>query len=117
MIPFTECRAFLLGHVTHVFCMSGQEQVRRVDAQPDVASMSDFYSCRDLSVGQFPRDAMSLCHPFLDAEVAVTVSGGSSPYPAVARFINLRPEARLTRNLPSVERSIIDDLPLLIDIS
>lgn len=101
-------RASFIDHIAHVIGMRAQKQVCRIDAQAHIAAMTDVHASRNRPVGQFIRDTVGAggcAMRVIDADRAVaSMIASGSPQPAVARPINVLPEAISNRDFAILTR-------------
>lgn len=82
----------LRGHVPHVVGGSPEEQMVQAHAESVIAVMADLESGRDRAELPFPDEPVRVSRPSGHAEMAVSVAGGTRPFPAPVRYSNLAPE-------------------------
>jgi len=89
----SRCAALSIS-VRNIFELRAKKQMVRVAAVHHVAPMAHAHPERDRAIGELPRNSVSLqgSWSIADHPVALRKSPGR-PEPAVARFINLRPES------------------------
>lgn len=83
-------------HVSHVFGLSSEKQVSRIDAFRVIATVEDALSLRNGAVFEFPCDSMSgpgMAELPANAKTSIApVSGRSCPFPARLSLSDFRPK-------------------------
>lgn len=86
----------LFVSVRDVFCLGAQEQMARIYALWNIASVTDAQAIWNKSVGQSPCDSVSQAHSTIRPELTVAGSDcGCRPQPALARLVHLAPKSVL----------------------